>query len=66
MAIKTPTIQILKDKDVAQKLCVARSTVWVMVKNISEFPKPFSISSNTTGWYEHEVDAYIALKAASR
>jgi predicted DNA-binding transcriptional regulator AlpA len=59
-------IKIIKDKQVAHKLSISRTMVWHMTKSIPTFPKPISISRRSTGWFEHEIDAYLNAIAAQR
>lgn len=66
METKIQKIRTIKDKDVAYKLSITRSTVWRMVKNVADFPKPFLISPHSTRWYEHEIDAYLVSRAQLR
>lgn len=62
----TKQIRLIKDIVVGDKLSISRSTVWQMLKNISDFPKPISISPHSTRWYEHEIDDYIASRPRLR
>lgn len=62
---------IIRTKQVAQKLGVSVSTIWnkTSPKNRhydAAFPKPFKVSANATGWLESEIDSYIAHLAAQR
>lgn len=57
-------MKILRDVQVAEKLGMARATVWRKAKDDPDYPKPVRISENITGWLESEIDAYIARKVA--
>lgn len=62
---------VIRAKQVAQKLGISVSTVWGKVNPKSRhhdvaFPKPFKVSANATGWLEAEISAYIAKLAAGR
>lgn len=46
---------------VMAKLGIARSTVWLFVKQ-ERLPKPIKLSSKVTVWRESEIDAYILKK----
>jgi len=44
--------------DVAKKTSLAKSTIWLWVKQ-KKFPKPYKISERVTVWDEAEVDQWI-------
>ena len=46
---------------VMAKLGIARSTVWLFVKQ-ERLPKPIKLSPKVTVWRESEIDSYIANK----
>lgn len=63
--------KVIRVKQVAEKLGLSAAAVWYRVnpKNRrfdANFPRPFKISANATGWLESEIDAYIAARAADR
>lgn len=63
--------KILRAKDVAEKMGVSRTTVFNKANGKSrhfdpEFPRPFKVSENCTGWLEHEIEAYIERLASRR
>ena len=62
---------ILRADDTARALGVSRATIWNWVNPKSrhyrpDFPRPFKISANATGWLANEVDDYIGKLAAKR
>lgn len=57
-----PEIRFIRVKEVAQKLGIGISTVWLYRKKDVSFPQPVSLSERITVWYEHEVNAYMTSK----
>ncbi|MCF7528665.1 helix-turn-helix transcriptional regulator [Neisseria lisongii] len=62
---------IQRAEAVAQTFGVSKSTVWNWCNPKSrhyraDFPKPFKISANATGWLASEITAYIDKLAAER
>lgn len=42
-------------------LPVSPATIWRWVRN-DEFPKPFKLGASVTGWYVHEIEAFVAAR----
>ncbi|MDO3559799.1 helix-turn-helix transcriptional regulator [Ralstonia pseudosolanacearum] len=61
-----PGARVLRIKDVIDRTGLSRSTLYVLMKSDPAFPKKVSLSARTTGVIEHELDAWIALRASSR
>ncbi|RRD88600.1 helix-turn-helix transcriptional regulator [Conchiformibius steedae] len=62
---------VLRVKAVAARLDISTGTVWNKCNPKSrhydaDFPRPFKISANATGWLESEINAYIEKLSASR
>lgn len=62
---------IIRVKQVAERLGISAAAVWNKTnpKHRSycpDFPKPFKVSANITGWLESEISAYIEMLAATR
>lgn len=62
---------ILRAKQVAARLGVSTAAVWYKANPKHrlydpDFPKPFKVAANTTGWLENEVNDYIQQLAAKR
>lgn len=55
-------MKALNVKQVAEKIALSESTIYRMI-NSGEFPKPFVLYSNRTGWLEEDVDAWLAQRA---
>ncbi len=65
------TESIQRVEAVAKSFGVSKSTVWGWCNPKSrhynpDFPKPFKVSANATGWLASEISDYIAKLAASR
>ncbi len=58
--------RVLRPKGVAHKMSGGVSTVWYRAKTDPTFPKPFKLGPRQTVWWEHEVDAWLEQRAASR
>jgi len=50
--------KLIRIREVMDKVGIARSTVWYMVKK-GTFPKPRKLSPRVTGWVESEIDEFI-------
>jgi len=42
-------------------LPVSPATIWRWVRN-DKFPKPFKLGASVTGWYAHEIEAFVAAR----
>jgi len=51
-------IRLIRIKEVMNKVGIARSTVWYMVKK-GGFPQPRKLSPRVTVWVESEIDEFI-------
>ena len=56
--MNTNNIRLIRIQEVMDKVGIARSTVWHMVKK-GTFPKPRKLSPKVTVWVESEIDEYI-------
>lgn len=61
-----PGTRVLRIKDVIKRTGLSRSTLYALMKSDPAFPKKVSLSPRTTGVIEHQLDAWIALRASSR
>jgi prophage regulatory protein len=52
-------LNALRASEVAKKLSIAVSTVWLKARTDPEFPKPIKLYFRVTVFLEPEVDAYI-------
>lgn len=62
---------IIRVKQVAQKCGLSVSMIWHKVNPKSrhydaDFPRPFKISANATGWLESEINDYISQLSNGR
>ena len=53
-----PLAMYLRLPELTQRLGIARSTVYKLIKN-DGFPKPVKITRRTSVWSEDEVQAYL-------
>ena len=61
-----PGARVLRIKEVIERTGLSRSTLYALMKSDPAFPKKVSLSVRTTGLIEHQLDAWIALRASSR
>jgi prophage regulatory protein len=57
--------RILRVSAVVAKVGLSRTTIWRLVKT-GEFPQPIELAIRARGWYDHEIDEYLAACAAKR
>lgn len=55
---------LLRIQDVMKKTGIAKSTIWLWVKE-GKFPKPIKLSERITVWDENKIDEWIKLKKSS-
>lgn len=58
--------RVIRLSGMTEKFKVSRATIWRWVNSIDDFPKPFALGPNTTGWDEHEVDTYLASRKGGK
>jgi len=68
---ETPTapggLRILRFPELRERKGISYSRMHVYrLEKGGDFPKRFDPGANSVGWLEHEVDAWIAAKAAAR
>ncbi len=51
-------VRLIRIIEVMDKVGIARSTIWYMVKK-GTFPKPRKLSPRVTVWVESEIDEFI-------
>lgn len=65
-APSTGSIRVLKLRAVVEKVQLSADTIYRGVRE-GWFPGPFKIGGGrASGWYEHEIDAYLARRASER
>jgi prophage regulatory protein len=57
--------RILRLPDVMRKSGLARDTLYRRART-GDFPKPVKLSERASGWFEDEIDAWLAQRAAER
>ncbi len=65
------SLKIIRVKDVAQKVGIARSTLYDWLNSDSprfdcSFPKPIYLNKRSIGWIELEIDNWIESKMTAR
>lgn len=63
--MQTTTARVLRLKATENKVGLKRDTIYRLARE-GHFPKPIKIADRATGWLEHELDAFIATRAAAR
>jgi prophage regulatory protein len=61
----TARCRILRLPAVIEKSGLGRDSIYRLARK-GEFPKPIKLSERASGWLEHEVDAFLAKRAAER
>jgi predicted DNA-binding transcriptional regulator AlpA len=51
---------ILSTTEVAARFKCHPVTIWRRLKREKAFPRPFPLGPNSLGWYEDEIEAFIA------
>jgi prophage regulatory protein len=59
---KETTMQVLRVKDVCQRLRVSRTTVWRLDRS-GDFPPKRRIGPGTVGYLEEDVAAWLATRS---
>jgi prophage regulatory protein len=63
MAVPVSSPRMLRLPEVSRRIGLARSSVWALVK-AGRFPAPRHLSARAVGWWEREVDDWLALREA--
>ncbi|MDD5386440.1 MAG: AlpA family phage regulatory protein [Sulfuricurvum sp.] len=53
--------RLLRITEVQQRVGIARSTIWLWIKQ-GRFPKGMKLSPSVTVWHEKEINLYVAGK----
>lgn len=61
----TPTRRILRLPALTEKVQASRDSIYRWAKTCG-FPRPIKLGQRASGWYEDEVDAWLAKRAATR
>jgi len=57
--------RIIRKPGVFNKIQLSDATLWRREKK-GDFPQRISLGGNSVGWFEDEIDAWLAKKAAAR
>lgn len=60
-----PRRRVLRAEQVMEKVCLGRDAIHRAIK-AEGFPKPFRLTRRTLGWFEDEIDRYLAARARER
>ena len=58
-ALRRPRERIIRVREVLHRVGVHRGTVYKWIKE-GRFPRQVQLGANSAGWYESEIDAWIA------
>jgi prophage regulatory protein len=58
-------LSILRRKQVQRRTGLPRSSMYLMMSE-GLFPKPVKLGSRSVGWFEHEVEAWLAKRLKDR
>jgi prophage regulatory protein len=61
MTQDTPTRKILRGNAVCKKTGKSRPQIWRDVRD-QKFPAPIELGPNSVGWFEDEVDTWLASR----
>lgn len=59
------SVRILRKPEAQQKVGLSHSTIWRLERE-GKFPKRLRLGGGACGWIEHEIDEWIAQRAAER
>jgi prophage regulatory protein len=61
-----PTLTVLRRRQVEARTGLPRSSLYALI-TAGQFPAPIHLTTQSVGWLEHEIDAWIAKRTqASR
>jgi prophage regulatory protein len=67
--VRTPTSKtartIIRPRRLAHKLDVGIATVWRLARK-PDFPQKVHLTSHASGWFEDEIDSWLATRRAPR
>ena len=59
------SINILRLPEVIKRIGLCRASIYLHMAQ-GTFPKQISLGARAVGWFEHEIDAFLAAQAAAR
>lgn len=54
-------MKILKRPEVEEKTTLCRASIYRAIAN-NDFPSPVQLKGRAVGWYEHEIDEWLASR----
>lgn len=58
-------LSILRRKQVEQRTGLSRSSIYLRIQE-STFPKPVPLGARAVGWFEHEIEEWLATCGENR
>lgn len=56
-------MRLLRRREVEERTGLSRSTIYEWMR-ARKFPRPITLGTRTVRWHQHDVDAWIAQRAA--
>lgn len=64
---ETRPLTILRPKHAARHIGIGISTLYRWTNDAAmQFPQPVRLGANSSGWLQHELDAWLAARVAAR
>ncbi len=60
----TTSLRIIRAKELSERLSVSRTTIWRW-ERLGHLPKRRRIGPNVSGWFEHEIESWLAADDGS-
>jgi prophage regulatory protein len=55
-------VKVLRIRQVCEKVGLSRTRIYAFLRE-GRFPKQVVLGPNTVGWFEHEIDQWLAAKS---
>lgn len=62
---ETP-LNLIRAEEVAKKMSCSKATLYRVIREDPDFPKPIKFNSRWVAYFECEIDAYLIKKAAKQ
>jgi prophage regulatory protein len=57
--------RVIRKPELFNKIPLSDATIWRR-ERLGDFPKRIKLGANSVGWFENEIDEWLAKKAADR
>jgi len=64
-SVQNQPINILRLPEVIKRIGLCRASIYLHMAQ-GTFPRQISLGARAVGWFEHEIDAFLAAQAAAR